>query len=86
MGIYLLFFIVKIKAIFSLLICVWACGPCVKGLTLNQLTPFCPFAFDSVEVSKRDAPQNRLVKEGEQLISGQPVLSISGCVIVGEIL
>lgn len=68
-GIYLLFFIVKLKLFFSVLICVWACSPCVKGITLHQLAPFCPFPFDSVEDSRRDASQNRLVKESDQLIS-----------------
>lgn len=53
----------KIKAFFfSLFICIWACGP-------HQLAPFCPFPFDSIEDSGRNASQNRLLKESEQLIS-----------------
>lgn len=52
----------RIKALFSLFICIWACGP-------HQLIAFCLFPFDYMEDSGRNASQNRLLKESEQLIS-----------------
>lgn len=52
----------KNKSFFSLFICIWDSGP-------HQLTAFCHFPFDYVEDSGRNASQNGLLKESEQLIS-----------------